>query len=53
MKHKTISCSAARAPLFPNAADSNYFAEKALEILAALLTGIGTVYAMLFLLTMA
>ena len=53
MKHKNISYTANRQPMYPGAADSNYFAEKALEILAAVLSGTGAVTVMLFLVTMA
>ena len=40
-------------PMYPGAADANYFAEKALEILAAVLSGAGALSIMLFLVTMA
>jgi len=53
MKHNPILHSPARQPLYPGAADTNYFTEKALEILAAILTGTGAVTAMLFLVIMA
>lgn len=39
-------------PAYPNAADSNYFAGKALNIATALVSGMGFVSAMLFLATM-
>ena len=51
MKHYTYSSN--RQPMYPGAADANYFAEKALEILAALLSGAGALTLMLFLVTMA
>ncbi len=53
MKHKTICRPACQVPMYPNAADANYFRGKALEILTALVTGTGAVTGMLFLLTMA
>lgn len=53
MKHKNIPYPAVRQPMYPGAADENYFAEKALEILTAVLTGTGAITAMLFLVTMA
>ena len=44
---------AIRQPMYPNAADTKYFEEKALEILAAIFTGIGIISLMAFLVTMA
>ncbi len=40
-------------PKYPNAADNNYFAEKALNVMTAIVSGMGFVSAMLFLVTMA
>ena len=40
-------------PAYPNAADPSYFASKALNIMTALVSGMGFVSAMLFLVTMA
>lgn len=40
-------------PAYPNAADNNYFAGKALNIITAIISGIGFISAMLFLVTMA
>lgn len=40
-------------PAYPNAADNNYFAEKALNVITAIVSGLGFVSAMLFLVTMA
>lgn len=40
-------------PLYPNAADHNYFAEKALNILTAIVSGMGFASAMLFLVTLS
>ena len=51
MKHYTYSSHC--QPMYPGAADANYFAEKALEILAAVLSGAGALTIMLFLVTMA
>jgi len=53
MKHHTIRYTAVHQPMYPNAADDRYFARKALEILTAILTGTGTVTAMLLLAAMA
>ena len=40
-------------PLYPNAADHNYFAAKALNVMTAIVSGLGFVSAMLFLVTLA
>ena len=48
MKQKYI-----RQPMYPNAADHRYFDEKALEILAAILTAAGVLSFMVLLITMA
>lgn len=40
-------------PAYPNAADHRYFASKALNIMTAVVSGMGFVSAMLFLVTMA
>ena len=42
-----------RAPRYPGAANDQYFAEKALNILTALVSGMGLVTAMLFLVTLS
>lgn len=42
-----------RSPAYPNAADSRYLLEKAVNIATAILSGIGIVFAMVFLVTMA
>lgn len=39
-------------PAYPNAADHNYFANRALNVITALVSGMGFVSAMLFLVTM-
>lgn len=56
MKHTTHNRNGSRygaQPLYPNAADTNYFAAKALEILTALISGLGCVAGMVFLVIMA
>ena len=53
MKHNSFRYPSACQPMYPGAADESYFAEKALEILTAVLSGTGAVTAMLFLVTMA
>lgn len=40
-------------PAYPNAADNRYFANRALNVLTAIVSGMGFVSAMLFLVTMA
>lgn len=42
----------AEQPAYPNAADHNYFAARALNVITALVSGMGFVSAMLFLVTM-
>ena len=42
----------ARQPIYPNAADHNYFTRKALDVLTALASGVGLFTAMIFLVTM-
>ena len=41
-----------RGPAYPNAADRRYFVEKAVNVITAILSGIGFVSAMVFLATM-
>ena len=40
-------------PAYPNAADNRYFATKALNVMTAIVSGMGFVSAMAFLVTMA
>lgn len=40
-------------PAYPNAADHSYFASRALNIMTAVVSGMGFISAMLFLVTMA
>ncbi len=53
MKHNTMPCRPIRQPLYPNAADTRYFTEKALEILGAILSGTGAISIMVFFITMS
>lgn len=53
MKHTAISHSNIRQPMYPGAADARYFTNKALEILAAILSGTGALTIMLLLVAMA
>ena len=41
-----------KQPRYPNAADHNYFARKALDVMTAIASGFGLFSAMLFLVTM-
>lgn len=41
-----------KEPMYPNAADHNYFTRKALDVLTALASGFGLFSAMIFLVTM-
>lgn len=43
----------ARRPMYPNAADANYFTHKALNILTAIVSGMGMITAMVVLVTLA
>lgn len=49
----TLTVHKSRAPMYPGAADDRYFAEKALNILTAIVSGMGLVTAMLFLVTLS
>ena len=40
-------------PAYPNAADPQYYSQKALDIITAIVSGMGFVSAMVFLVTMA
>lgn len=40
-------------PMYPNAADHNYFARKALDVMTIIVSSMGFVSAMLFLVTLA
>lgn len=51
MKQKTNTYS--HQPAYPNAADANYFAAKALQILAAIASGAGAMSIMIFLVVLA
>jgi hypothetical protein len=48
----TYSAPAVRSYPYPNAAEPGYFAEKVLDGLTALITGIGAITVMIFLITM-
>lgn len=40
-------------PAYPNAADNHYFANKALNVMTAIVSGMGFISAMAFLVTLA
>ena len=56
MKHinqsSALTIHQSRAPRYPGAANDQYFTEKALNILTAIVSGMGLVSAMLFLVTL-
>lgn len=51
--HHHLSVVKSSQPMYPNAADHNYFAQKALDIITAIISGMGFATAMIFLVTMA
>lgn len=51
-KHHHLTVVKSNRPTYPNAADPSYFAGKALNVVTALVSGMGFVSAMLFLVTM-
>ena len=50
--HNHLRVVKTQQPAYPNAADSSYFAGKALNVVTALVSGMGFVSAMVFLVTM-
>ena len=56
MKHKKnykhLKVVNSKQPMYPNAADHNYFARKAVDVMTALASGFGLFSAMIFLVTM-
>ena len=53
MKQAVMNHPSIHQPMYPGAADERYFAGKALEILAAILTGTGAISLMMLLVMMA
>lgn len=51
--HRHLSVYKPNQPAYPNAADHRYFAAKALNVLTAIVSGMGFISAMAFLVTMA
>ena len=52
MKQAVMTHPSIRQPMYPGAADDNYFTAKALDILTAIVSGMGMITAILFLLTL-
>lgn len=52
-KNSHLTVYRSNQPAYPNAADNRYFATKALNVMTAIVSGMGFVSAMLFLVTMA
>ena len=50
--HRNLTAGKPSQPAYPNAADPRYFANRAMNVVAALVSGMGFVSAMLFLVTM-
>lgn len=58
MKHyhqnrNAVALAYTRQPAYPNAADTNYFSRKARDILAAVVSGMGCIAGMVFLVIIA
>lgn len=52
-KYRHLTVYKPSQPAYPNAADDRYFAGKALDIITAIVSGMGFISAMLFLVAMA
>ena len=51
--HANLTVYRPKQPMYPGAADDSYFTAKALDILTAIVSGMGLVTAMLFLMTLS
>ena len=51
-QHPYLTLVEPKKPRYPNAADHNYFARKALDVMTAIASGFGLFSAMIFLVTM-
>lgn len=51
-KYRHLTVVNPKQPMYPNAADHNYFTRKALDVLTAIASGFGLFSAMIFLVTM-
>ena len=52
-KYRHLKVVKPRQPIYPNAADDSYFAQKALDVATGLVSCVGFVSAMVFLVTMS
>lgn len=52
-KNRHLTVYRSSRPAYPNAADPSYFAAKALNVITAVVSGMGFITAMTFLVTMA
>lgn len=52
-RNQNLTIYRANQPVYPNAADNRYFANKALNVMTAIVSGMGFVSAMAFLVTLA
>lgn len=52
-KNRNLSVYKPAQPAYPNAADNRYFAAKALNVMTAIVSGMGFISAMVFLVTLA
>ena len=52
-RNQNLTVYRANQPAYPNAADNRYFANKALNVMTAIVSGMGFVSAMAFLVTLA
>ncbi|MBQ7001153.1 MAG: hypothetical protein IJN67_08940 [Oscillospiraceae bacterium] len=52
-QYKHLRIVETKQPIYPNAADQNYFAQKALDVMTGLVSCMGFVSAMLFLITLS
>ena len=52
-KNRNLSIYRSTQPAYPNAADNRYFAAKALNVMTAIVSGMGFISAMVFLVTLA
>lgn len=51
-RYSHLSVVNTKQPIYPNAADHNYFSRKALDVITAIASGFGLFSAMIFLVTM-
>ena len=51
-KYSHLKVLNSKQPIYPNAADHNYFARKALDVITGIVSGFGLFSAMIFLVTL-